>query len=148
MKKFALLSLSAALLAGCANEPVVWEQTNTIEVAQTSIALKSNLWVNKMPTIGSVQDSTLHGALYLESDKVLPAQLVVESLSIKQGDESWQIDGDLLDLRTHNQNQWELAFVWQFELDAEKPVDVALQVRVDDKTEWLVETGVVIDIVY
>ncbi|MDA0127219.1 hypothetical protein OH458_03930 [Vibrio sp. MarTm2] len=148
MKKFALLSLSAALLAGCANEPVVWEQTNTIEVAQTSIALKSNLWVNKMPTIGSVQDSTLHGALYLESDKVLPAQLVVESLSIKQGDESWQIDGDLLDLRTHNQNQWELAFVWQFELDAEKPVDVALQVRVDDKTEWLVETGVVIDTVY
>ncbi|KHA60159.1 DNA polymerase III subunit beta [Vibrio variabilis] len=148
MNKFALLSLSAALLAGCANEPVVWEQTNTIEVAQTNIALKSNLWVNKMPTIGSVQDSTLHGALYLESDKVLPAQLVVESLSIKQGDESWQIDGDLLDLRTHNQNQWELAFVWQFELDAEKPVDVALQVRVDDKTEWLVDTGVVIDTVY
>lgn len=148
MNKFALLSLSAALLAGCANEPVVWVQTNTIEVAQTNIALKSNLWVNKMPTIGSVQDSTLHGALYLESDKVLPAQLVVESLSIKQGDESWQIDGDLLDLRTHNQNQWELAFVWQFELDAEKSVDVALQVRVDDKTEWLVETGVVIDTVY
>tara|TARA_Y100001956_G_scaffold82895_1_gene106559 strand:+ start:5736 stop:6182 length:447 start_codon:yes stop_codon:yes gene_type:complete len=148
MKKLALLSLGAALMVGCVSEPMVWEQTNTTQIAQSTIELKSNLWVNKMPTIGAVQDSTLHGALYLESDKVLPAQLDIESISIKQDDEIWTIDGDLLDLRTHNESQWEVAFVWQFELNPERPVDVAVQMNVDNKLQWLVEKNVKIDTVY
>lgn len=148
MKKVALLSLGAALLVGCATQPVVWEQPNQITVEQATVELKSNLWINKMPTIGEVQESNLHGALYLESDKALPAELDVESISIKQGDESWVIDGDLVELRTHNQNQWEVAFVWQFAIDPEQPVDVALQLTINNQQDWLVEKNVKIDTVY
>lgn len=148
MKKFALLSLGAALVTGCASEPTVWEQTHTTQVAQPIIELKSNLWVNKMPTIGEVQDRTLHGALYLESDKVLPAQLGIEAISIKQGDEVWEIDGDLLELRTHSESQWEVVFVWQFAIDPANPVDVAVQMNMDNKLQWLVEKNVSIDTVY
>ncbi|KFI10199.1 hypothetical protein F0223_12320 [Vibrio coralliilyticus] len=148
MKKIALVALGAALLAGCSTAPVGWEQDNQTEVEDATVSLKSNLWLNKMPTLGEVQDQTLHGALYLQSDKVLPATLEVESISIKQGEDSWIIDGDLLDLRTHNQSHWEVAFVWQFAVDADKPVDVALMLKNGDKVEWLVEKDVVIDTVY
>ncbi|MFB9217661.1 hypothetical protein [Vibrio sinaloensis] len=148
MKKLALLSLGAVLLSGCASEPQVWKQTQQVSIAQTSIELNSKLWRNKMPTIGEVQESTLHGALYLESDQTLPAQLDVEFIVLKQGQESWQIDSDLLDLRTHNQNQWEVAFVWRIDVDIEQTVDIAIEINVDDQVEWLVEQDVKIDTVY
>ncbi|KLN67110.1 MULTISPECIES: hypothetical protein [Vibrio] len=148
MKKLALMSLGVALLAGCASEPVGWEQDNQVIISQVTVSLKSNLWLNKMPTIGEVQDNTLHGALYLESDKALPAELDVESISIQQGEETWQIDGDLVELRTHNQNQWEVVFVWQFPIDAAKPVNVALMLNNNGQVEWLVEKNVKIDMVY
>ena len=92
-----------------------------------------------MPTLGEVQDQTLHGSLNLESDKLLPATLEVDSISIKQGDDSWTIDGELLELRTHNQSHWEVAFVWQFAVNADQPVDVAVMLKNGDKVEWLVE---------
>lgn len=148
MKKLAALSLGVALMVGCTSQPVGWEQGNQLEFADTTVVLKSNLWINKMPTIGEVQDSTLHGALYLESDKPLPAELDVESVSIQQDDQSWIIDGDLLELRTHNQNQWEVVFVWQIPLDLDQPVDVALHIKREDKVDWLVEKNVKIDTIY
>mgnify|MGYP000046816186 FL=1 len=148
MKKLALMSLGVALLAGCASEPVGWEQDNQVVISQATVSLKSNLWLNKMPTIGEVQDNTLHGALYLESDNTLPAELDVESISIQQGEDTWRIDGDLLELRTHNQNQWEVAFVWQFPIDAAKPVNVALMLNHNGQVDWLVEKNVKIDTVY
>ncbi|MCG9596508.1 hypothetical protein L1D15_07180 [Vibrio sp. Isolate25] len=148
MKKYAVVVLGAVLLAGCASTPVGWEQDEQVAIEGATVRLKSNLWLNKMPTLGEVQDQTLHGALYLESDKILPATLEVDSISIKQGEESWVIDGDLLDLRTHNQSRWEVAFVWQFAVETEKPVDVALMLKNGDKVEWLVEKDVVIDTVY
>ncbi len=148
MKKLAVLSLGVALMMGCTSQPVGWEQGNQLEVAGATVSLKSNLWINKMPTIGEVQDSTLHGALYLESDKPLPAELDVESVSIQQGDQTWIIDGDLLEMRTHNQNQWEVVFVWQIPLDLDQPVDVALHIKREDKVDWLVEKNVKIDTVY
>lgn len=148
MKKFAAISLGIALLTGCSSPQVGWEQDNQIMVAQNSVELKSNLWLNKMPTIGEVQDQTLHGALYLESNAALPAELMVQSIAIRQGGEEWLIDGDLLELRTHSENQWEIAFVWQFSVDPEQPVDVAVMLNNGEHEEWLVEKSVVIDQVY
>ncbi|NOH80623.1 hypothetical protein F0231_12815 [Vibrio sp. RE86] len=148
MKKLALVSLGVALLAGCATQPVGWEQDNQIVVADTKVTLKSNLWLNKMPTIGEVQDSTLHGTLYLESENTLPPELDVESITLQQGEDSWMIDGDLLELRTHSPNQWEVVFVWQFPIDSNLPVNVALQLNNNDTIEWLVEKDVKVDTVY
>ena len=148
MKKLAVLSLGVALMVGCTTQQIGWEQGNQIEIADTTVELKSNLWINKMPTIGSVKDSTLHGALYLESDKALPAELDVESVTIQQGDQSWIIEGDLLEMRTHNQNQWEVVFVWQIPVNIEQPVDIALQIKRDDNVDWLVEKNVKVDTVY
>ncbi|WP_260260848.1 hypothetical protein [Vibrio intestinalis] len=148
MKKFAAISLGIALLAGCSSPQVGWEQDNQIMVAQNSVELKSNLWLNKMPTIGEVQDQTLHGALYLESNAALPAELMVQSIAIRQGDEEWLIDGDLLELRTHSENHWEIAFVWQFSVDPDQPVDVAVMLNNGEHEEWLVEKSVAIDQVY
>ena len=148
MKKLALVSLGVALLAGCATQPVGWEQDNQIVVADTKVTLKSNLWLNKMPTIGEVQDSTLHGALYLESESTLPPELDVESITLQQGEDSWMIDGDLLELRTHSPNQWEVVFVWQFPIDSSLPVNIALQLNNNDTIEWLVEKNVKVDTVY
>ncbi|KOO14699.1 DNA polymerase III subunit beta [Vibrio xuii] len=148
MKKVALVSLGVALLAGCATQQVGWEQDNQAVIAESTVTLKSNLWLNKMPTIGEVQDNTLHGALYLESDSTLPAELDVENISIQQGEETWVIDGDLLEMRTHSPNQWEVVFVWQFPVDPNQPVNVALLLNNNDKVEWLVENNVKIDTVY
>ncbi|MBN3491391.1 membrane lipoprotein lipid attachment site-containing protein [Vibrio neptunius] len=148
MKKIALVALGAVLLAGCSTVPVGWEQRNQATVEEATVRLKSNLWLNKMPTLGEVQDQTLHGSLNLESDKLLPATLEVDSISIKQGEDSWTIDGELLELRTHNQSHWEVAFVWQFAVNADQPVDVAVMLKNGDKVEWLVEKEVAIDTVY
>ncbi|EGU34978.1 hypothetical protein [Vibrio scophthalmi] len=148
MKKIAVISLGIALLAGCSSPQVGWDQDNQIEINQAKVHLTSSLWLNKMPTIGEMQEQALHGALVLETSTTLPAELDVESISLRQGDETWLIDGDLLELRSHSENQWEVSFVWQFAFNPEQPVDVAVMLNNDEHVEWLVEKGVVIDTVY
>ncbi|USD40667.1 hypothetical protein J4N42_11515 [Vibrio sp. SCSIO 43135] len=148
MKKLLVTSLAMAALAGCNSTSVNWEQGNQAVVAESNVALKSNLWIDKMPSIGEVRDQNVHGALYLESEQPLPAELVVESVSIKQGKEVWLIDSDSLDLRTHNESQWEVAFTWQLELDSEQPVDIAVQIDTNGVKNWLVEKKVKVDTVY
>lgn len=146
MKKLALACVIA--LAGCSTAQVEWQQDNQVEVAETTITMKSNLWLNKMPTIGESQDKTLHGAIYLESDTQLPATLAVESLTVKQGADTLLVTSDDLDLRTHSQTQWEVAFVWQLEIDSDKPVDVAVELKDGEIVKWLVEKDVKVDTVY
>lgn len=148
MNKVAVWVLSGVLLGGCTSQSITWQEANQVEFAQSTVELQSHLWLNMMPTIGEVQDSTLHGALYLESDTILPAELNVERVSIRQGDQSWDIAGDLLELRTHNRNKWEVAFIWQLQLDPEQTVDVALELNIDQQVEWLVEKNVKIQKVY
>ena len=82
MRTMALVSLGILLLAGCSSEPVSWEQSNQVKIESNVVELKSNLWLNKMPTIGEVQDTNLHGALYLVSDTDLPAELDIESVTL------------------------------------------------------------------
>ncbi|KGY13705.1 DNA polymerase III subunit beta [Vibrio tubiashii] len=149
MNKLVLVSLGTALLAGCVNDPVIeWQQSNHAIVAEAKVTLKSNLWLNKMPAIGQAQDNTIHGALYLESDGALPAELGVESVTLQQGEESWEVDAEQVELRTHNPEQWEVAFAWQFPIDLEKPVDVALKLDNNGQVSWLIEKDVTIDTVY
>ncbi|MEF1288939.1 hypothetical protein [Vibrio sp. M260118] len=149
MNKLVLVSLGTALLAGCANDPIIeWQQSNHAIVAEAQVTLKSNLWLNKMPAIGQEQDNTIHGALYLESDGVLPAELGVESVTLQQGEESWEVDADQVELRTHNPEQWEVAFAWQFPIDPEKTVNVALKLDNNGQVSWLIEKDVTIDTVY
>lgn len=150
MKNRAIMALGVILLAGCSAQPLTqqWEQDNQIAITGQIIKLKSNLWLNKMPTIGEVQDQTLHGALYLESQQALPAELTVNAVMIKQGDETWLIDGEQLDLRTYDENQWEVAFMWQLAVDPEQPVDIAVSVNDAGQEQWLVEKEVLIDTVY
>lgn len=148
MKKLAIVSLTLALLAGCALPQVGWDQDEKVIINDAQIQLTSNLWLNKMPTVGALQEQSLHGALNLESSQPLPADITVESVSLRQGDDVWIIDGDDLEIRTHDENQWEVVFAWQFELDPNKTVDVALQLNHQDSLDWLVEKQVQIDTVY
>ncbi|ALM71885.1 TPA: hypothetical protein RQJ57_001513 [Vibrio vulnificus] len=149
MKKPLIALLPLLLLVGCTSEPnVSWQQDNRITIADTRIELASNLWINQMPTLGESQQDNLHGALYLSSDRDLPASLTVSELTIKQGEQEWKIDGDLLELRTHSENKWEIAFVWQANFDPEKNVDLLVELDNHGKREWLVERNITIDKVF
>ena len=147
MKKIAFAACVVAL-AGCSAPQVEWQQDNQVEVSTTTITMKSNLWLNKMPTIGEAQDNTLHGAIYLESDSQLPATLAIESVTVKQGADTLLITSDDLDLRTHNETKWEVAFAWQLEINSEQPVDVAVELKDGEVVKWLVEKDVKVDTVY
>ncbi|UTT85567.1 hypothetical protein LZI70_04630 [Vibrio pelagius] len=147
MKKIAFAACVVAL-AGCSAPQVEWQQDNQVEVSTTTITMKSNLWLNKMPTIGEAQDNTLHGAIYLESDSQLPATLAIESVTVKQGADTLLITSDDLDLRTHNETKWEVAFTWQLEINSEQPVDVAVELKDGEVVKWLVEKDVKVDTVY
>lgn len=149
MKKHLLTSLAILGLMGCTSQsPITWEDGNQAMLAGEVVTLKSNLWIDKMPMIGEKKEQNLHGALYLESENVIPADLVVESVTLKQGEQTWLLDGDDIELRTHSNTQWEVVFTWQFDLNPEQPVDVAIQVNADEMVQWLVEKNVGIDSVY
>ncbi|MBB1461937.1 hypothetical protein H5300_01095 [Vibrio sp. SG41-7] len=147
MKKLAFAAYVVAL-AGCSAPQVEWQQDNQVEISAATVTMKSNLWHNKMPTIGEAQDKTLHGSIYLESDSQLPATLAVESVTVKQGADTLLVTADDLDLRTHSETQWEVAFVWQLEIDSDKPVDVAIELKDGETVKWLVEKDVKVDTVY
>ncbi|HCH5333295.1 TPA: hypothetical protein N2934_003510 [Vibrio parahaemolyticus] len=154
MKKLAPVALLIASLVGCSSVPRVnWQQGSQITMNQVNVELKSNLWVNLMPAIEEepvqdVQELSIQGALYLEGDKQLPANLTAEALIVKQGTTEWMIDGGDLETRTHSENQWEVTFTWQVEADTDKSVDLALLLDDAGKQRWLVEKHVKINKVY
>jgi hypothetical protein len=149
MKKLASVVIATALLTGCSAVPEVnWKQDSQIMMNQVNIELKSSLWVNLMPTIGDTRELSLHGSLSLESEQELPANLTVEALIIKQGDKEWVVGEELLETRTTSENQWEVAFTWQNELNTEKWVDLAILLDDEGEKRWLVEKYVKIKKVY
>ncbi len=121
-------------------------------VEQQTVRLESNLWIDMMPKIGEttalVKEQTLHGALNLVTDTQLPADMDVAMVVLKQGDVSWEFEGDDFELRNHSENQWEVAFNWQLEVNITKPVDVAVQLVGGDKQTWVVNKQVNVDTVY
>ncbi len=149
MKKFTSVLIATALLTGCSAVPEVnWIQDSQITMNQVNIELKSNLWVNLMPTIGEAQEPSLHGSLSLESAQQLPANLTAEALIIRQGDKEWMIGEDSLETRTNSENQWEVAFTLQSELSNEKLVDLAILLDDAGEKRWLVEKHLKINRVY
>lgn len=147
MKKLAF-SACVLALAGCSTPQVEWQKGTQVEVSTAIVTMKSNLWLNKMPMIGEDQDETLHGVIYLESTSQLPATLAVESVTVKQGADTLLVTADDLDLRIQSETQWEVAFVWQLDIESEKAVDVAVLLRDGEIVKWLVEKDVKVDTVY
>lgn len=154
MKKFVLAILAAAIV-GCSqtqpqqNPEVNWQHDNLAALANTSFQLKSNLWTDQMPKVGEVKETqTLNGLLTLETSSGLPAELLVKLVVVKQGDQSWYINGEETELRAQSENRWEVVFHSDIELDIESTVDVALELTDSDGDAWLVERHVSIDKVY
>ena len=59
-------------------------------------------------------------ALYLSSNGELPASLTVNHLTIKQGEQQWNLS-ESDEVNSLSENQWEVAFNWQRKFDMEKP---------------------------
>lgn len=149
MKRIAPLALVMALMAGCSSVPNVnWQQNSQITINEVNVELKSNLWVNLMPNIGDVEEQSIQGALYLEGDQLLPANLTAEALIIKQGQKEWLVDSASLDTRTHSESRWEVAFSSHIDVNTEKSVDIAVLLDDAGKQRWLVEKYVKINKVY
>ncbi len=154
MKKFVLV-LFAVILVGCSNtqsfdaKEVNWQQDNIAALADTSIQLKSSLWTDQMPTIGeSNSPQALNGTLTLATSAELPADLIVKMVVVKQGKQTWLINGEETELRTQSEDRWEVVFSSELDIDIEKEVDVALDLSDTNGDVWLIERNVQIDKVY
>ncbi len=149
MKKLTSVLIASALLTGCSTVPELdWQQDSQVTMNQVNIELKSNLWVNLMPSVGEALEPNLHGSLSLESDQQLPANLTAEALIIKQGDKEWMISEEMLDTRTNSENQWEVAFTLERELDTGKLVNLAILLDDAGKKRWLIEKYIKINKVH
>ncbi len=149
MKKLASVAIATVLLIGCSSVPELnWQQDSQVTMNQVNIELKSNLWVNLMPSVGEALEPNLHGSLSLESDQQLPANLTAEALIIKQGDKEWMISEEMLDTRTNSENQWEVAFTLERELDTGKLVNLAILLDDAGKKRWLIEKYIKINKVH
>lgn len=148
MKNMMSIALGSILLMGCTSSVPMWEQENQISVSGVTMTLNSHLWVDNMPIIGEEQKRVLHGALYIESPQLLPAELDVKSVIIRQGEDVWIVDNELLELRNHNENRWEIAFAWQLSVDEAQPLDIAVSFDGSVAEQWLIEKNITIEQVH
>ncbi|CAM2947017.1 hypothetical protein [Vibrio mytili] len=149
MKRLAPVVFSVAVLAGCGSTPEVnWLQNSQVIINRVNVELNSYLWVNLMPTVGEEQQQSIHGSLALQSDQQLPANLTVESLILKQGHSEWTLNATDLDTRTHSENEWEVVFTSDIEINTERYVDLAVLLDDAGKKRWLVEKSVKVNKVY
>ncbi len=148
MKKIGLASLVMALLSGCSSPQVNWLQDSSAVISNITIGLKSNLWINQMPTANDSEIPLVHGTLRLDSSAILPANLTIDALMVQQRDKNWLVGSESLDLRTQSEDQWEVVFEWPMQLNVDKPVNVALQLSDGTTAQWLIEKSVFIDKVY
>ena len=145
MIRLIIISWTLFLTTSCANTPSAWHSDNRAD--QMSIVMESSLWLNKMPNSGGEFGNTCHGSLILDSQRDLPANLIIESLAVKQNGQTWLIDGGMLDINVLSLNRWEVTFTWQLPITAEKPANVALMINYQGHKEWLVDKKVPIDII-
>lgn len=155
MKKIvSAVALSIALI-GCASSPTgnaIWASSDTVMVEKEAVRLESTLWIDMMPKVGEtsalLKEQNLYGALYLRTDKQLPAGMDVSKVVLKQDDIVWEFEGDDFELRTQSESQWEVAFNWQLEVNITKPIDVAVQLTDSGREIWVVNGEVPVDTVY
>ncbi|SJL82154.1 hypothetical protein [Vibrio palustris] len=149
MKRLIAIALAVALSACSFSPQVDWKQGSLAELAKIDIQLKSNLWTDQMPTMSKdTKTKNLNGTLTLETSGGLPADLTVKQIVFKQGDATWNIDGETVELRTQSENVWEAVFESGIKLNLDQPVSVALALDDDGQEVWLVEHNVGIDKVY
>ena len=129
----------------CANTPSVWHHDNRAD--QTFIVMESSLWLDKMPNTSGKLGSIYQGSLILDSQRDLPANLMIESLAVQQNGQTWLIDGDKLDINALSLNRWEVTFAWQLPMTAEKTANVALMIKYQGHKEWLVDKKVPIVVI-
>ena len=148
MRKILLASVMMVALSGCqmTSQPQVdWKKDNKIEVVDAQIQLNSAVWVDQMPTIGEERDeSKVNFALTLTSEQVIAPELVIDKVLLRQGDNSWPLSDEEFEVRVHDNHTWEIAGQSFYNIDAEQPVDIAIEAN----NEWIVETDVQIDTVY
>ncbi len=145
--------LGFTLLTGCATvapsvEQAPWGENNTVMIAETKVALSSNLWINAMPSATAKSDHMVNVALYIESKQGLSANLAVTSVTLRQGEQVWVIAEDEFELRTHSDSQWEVALLVEANIDDSLPVDVAVSLGSNDKMFWLIDRNIKVDTVY
>ncbi|MGR5543282.1 hypothetical protein ACPV5V_32495, partial [Vibrio campbellii] len=71
-------------------------------------------------------EMNLHGSLVLEQSEGFSAELDITRVELHQAKETYLIDQQQFELRSHSENQWETAFALPIELDENKTVDVAV----------------------
>ena len=149
MKMRSSMILASMALTGCNSLPAInWQQDSQVNMHQVTIELKSHLWLNAMPVIDDPHPSRVHGSLTLESLQTLPAVLTVASLVIKQSHNKWSVPENRLELRSHNQHQWEVVVDFPENINVTAPVDIALRLDHAHQQSWLVEKQVQIEQVY
>ncbi|USD65722.1 hypothetical protein [Vibrio sp. SCSIO 43136] len=148
----AAILLGAALLAGCATSQVdtqaPWGADQQVSFAQATLELNSSLWINMMPSAAQDREFTLNAALYIVTQQELPADLAVSQVVLRQGDTTQIISTSDFELRTHSEQQWEVALNTGMNIDSDKSVDVALELNHDGQTQWLIERNVKVDVAY
>lgn len=148
MKKFATICLAGTMLFGCSNQFSQPENSSVVMVNNVKIALNSDLWINNMPSIGSSSEKVLHGSLHLNAKHVLPEGLKANRLVIQQGDKRWSLSEEQLELRSNNENQWDVVFAQPLDVNDSASATVSLQVSENGDAQWLVEKEVQIEAVY
>lgn len=148
MKKALFASVMMIALSGCqmTSQPQVdWSQDNQVEMMNAQIQLNSAVWVDRMPTIGDEKDeSKVNFALTLTSKQVIAPELVINTVVVRQGTQSWEMAESEFEVRVHDNHTWEIAGQSFYDIDAAQPVDIAIEAN----NEWIVETEVQIDTVY
>ncbi|MGR6862354.1 hypothetical protein ACU5EH_19635 [Aliivibrio salmonicida] len=148
MKRALFASVMMIALSGCqmtSQSQADWSQDNQIEMMNAKIQLNSAVWVDQMPTIGDEKDeSKVNFALTLTSKQVIAPELIINTVVLRQGEQSWEVAEDEFEVRVHDNHTWEVAGQSFYNIDPSQPVDIAIETN----NEWIIEIDVQIDTVY
>lgn len=152
-KMLGVALLSGSFLFGCTatttDDNIQWDSKSTSEIEQHQVTLSTTMWINKMPMIDADPIAPLHGSLLLSSDSEIPADLSVESIWVRHGNESLKINEGEFEMMALSDLQWQVSFKQSphFAEDVSS-LDIAIQLKSDNQVIWLTEQGVDVDIVY
>ncbi|MCJ2375893.1 hypothetical protein LNL84_03505 [Vibrio sp. ZSDZ34] len=157
MKKLITVLTMTAAMIGCGamtetSETERWSNNKVVMLSKQQVNLESNLWIDKMPKVGEtkalVSEQVVFGSLNLSSPGQIPADLDVSKVVIKQGEQVWLLEDSDFELRNHSEQQWEVAFAWQIDVNTIQPVDIAVELEDGTQQVWLSQSNVEIDTVY
>ncbi len=157
MKRLMTVLMMTAVMMGCSamtatSETERWSNDKVIMLSKQQVNLESNLWIDKMPQVGEtkalVSEQVVFGSLNLSSPGEIPAALDVSKVVIRQAEQVWLLEDSDFELRNHSEQQWEVAFTWQIDVNTTQPVDIAVELLDGTNRVWLSQLSVEIDTVY